>query len=206
MIRFSYSGGTMKKWLAVACLAIATASCAHLGLGSDTRERTDLWNEAHTALYREEFAQAEALFQRLAAEHANTTEGREALLYVGGIHLDPRNRDWNPERAETVLHQYLLQDTVGGLIHRRPEATTLLEIARQLNLPPEERVDGLRPRTVVVETPAPRVITPATQLRELQEDNARLRQQLAQRDDQLRRQREELERIRRALAPRPTPQ
>lgn len=197
------------KWPLALFLAATLAACAHrVGAGSaDARERAQLWHDAHIALYQEDFPRAEALFRQLAVEHPETTDGREALFYVGGIHLDPRNPEWNTERAETVLRQYLLQDTVGTLINRRPEATTLFELARQLNLPPEARVSGLQPgRPAPDDDDPPRPATPATQLSDLQEENERLRGELAQRDDQVRRQREELERIRRALAPRTPPE
>jgi hypothetical protein len=198
----------MKKlWIALAALSFA--SCAHLGIrGADTEARAGLWHEAHIALYQEDFPRADSLFNRLAAAHPHAEEGREALFYVGAIHIDPRNQAWDSERAETVLRRYLQQDTIGTLIHRRPEATTLLEIARQLNLPAEDRVEWLQPgtitRTEVIERP-PRRIAPTDQLREVEQENDRLRQQLAQRDAQIRRQQDELDRIRRTLTPRGTP-
>jgi TolA-binding protein len=197
------------KRLSFVLIGVILASCAHLpgGRSPEVTSRTELWHEAHMALYQETYPRADSLFVRLAAEHPESTEGREALFYVGSIHLDPRNRNWNPERAETALRQYLLQDTLGTRIHRRPEANILLELARQLNLPPEDRVAGLAgepsPATVPATPPAAqRVVAPTAQLRELQTENERLRQQVAQRDEQLRRQREELDRIRRTLTPR----
>jgi len=76
-----------------------------------------------------------------------------------------------------------------------------------LNLPPAERVAGLRggasgDTVRLVE----RRFAPDGQVRALQEDNDRLRAQLGRRDEQIRQQREELERIRRALQPRTPPE
>lgn len=183
-------------------LSLLLAACAHLPARTSPSELTrgELWREAHMALYLEDFARADSLFTRLAADFPTSVEGREAVFYLGSMYLDPRNPAWSSERAETALRGYLLQDTVGTSIHRRPEATTLLELAKQLNLPPGERVVGLQPEAPPA-TP-PRVVARAGDQRELQEEVERLRRQLAERDQQIRRQREELERIRRTLAPR----
>jgi hypothetical protein len=184
------------------------ASCAHLP-GGRPGENAQMWHDAHMALYARDFARADSLFTRLALAHPHTVEGREARFYSGTIYLDPRNPAWDSERAETSLRQYLQQDTVGTTIFRRPEATMLHEMARQLNLPPTDRVEALRPATPVgqAQPPArgaapPRPVARGDEVRALQAENDRLRQQVAAQDDQIRRQREELERIRRALAPR----
>ncbi|MBA4156137.1 MAG: hypothetical protein H0X65_01510 [Gemmatimonadetes bacterium] len=193
------------KRLSLVLLALALSSCAHLpgGTRGEDRTRTELWNEAHLALYAQDFARAGSVFTSLATRFPDTEEGREAVFYIGTLHLDPRNRGWDSDHAETAFRQYLGQDTLGTLIHRRPEATTLLEVAVQLNMPPEERVTGLQPGTRIIEGPTTRVVVPAGQQRELTEEIERLRRQVAERDDQIRRQREELERIRRTLTPRP---
>jgi len=199
----------MKRTL-ICILILSVSACAHLPgrTTADGRARVELWHEAHVALYQQNFARADSLFERLAAQHRGSDEGREALFYVGSVNLDPRNADWNSERAETAFQTYLQLDTVGSLIHRRPEATTMLEIARQLNLPPGERIAALQPGTVVTDTIVqlqPRIAS-QDQLRELQQENERLRGQVERRDEQIRQQREELERIRRALQPRPPPE
>jgi hypothetical protein len=198
-----------RLWLAV--LTTLLVSCAHLGgQGEQTAARADLWHDAHTALYERQFARADSVFTRLAQAHPNSDEGREAIFYLGSIYLDPRNPAMESQRAETHFRQYLDQDTVGTLIHRRPEATALLELARQLNLPVEERAAALRdgyivrlPATPAGQTPPPPP-RPAGPLdaQALLQDNQRLRQMLQQRDDEIRRQQAELERIRRALSPR----
>jgi len=188
---------------------LALASCAHLpgrAGAAEASARAELWHDAHMALYAENFARADTIFSRLSVEHAASEEGREAHFYLGALQIDPRNREWNSERAETSLRRYLQQDTVGTLIHRRPEATTLLEIAKQINLPPGQRISALQPGTAPApagqqQTP-PRTVASGAQLRAIQEENESLRRQLAERDDQIRRQREELDRIRRALTPR----
>jgi hypothetical protein len=189
----------LKKQLPVALLPMFFFGCAHLPGREPPRPSEQLWNDAHFALYAEEFSAADSLFTRLAASEPDTDHGREARFFLGALHLDPRNQNWNPERAETALREYLSEDTISPVIHRRPEARTLLGLAVQLNLPPDERVSALQP---TVPTVQPRVVVPAGQQREAAEENERLRRLLAERDDQIRRQREELERIRGTLAPR----
>src|SRR5690606_10279469 len=81
-------------------------------------------------------------------------------------------------------------------LHRRPEAVTLLQLARQLNMPAEERVPGLQPETRVV---TERVVVPARESRALAAEVDRLRRLLAERDATIQQQKEELERIRKTL-------
>jgi hypothetical protein len=185
--------------LLLVLVSLAVTACAHLPNRQErdaAQLRVQLWNEAHVALYDEAFERADSIFALLSDTFPTNDEGREARFYIGTLHLDPRNPESNSERAETALHRYLLQDTVGGVIHRRPEATTLLAIAREINravaaeIPPAANEAEAEP------------VRAAPSIRELQEDNARLRRELLQRDEQLRRQRDELDRIRRALAPR----
>jgi hypothetical protein len=190
----------MMKRLPIALLPVLLLSCAHLpGTSGEQRARGELWHLAHTALYTEAFSRADSLFSYLAVTYPHADEGREALFYLGALHLDPRNEDWSSERSETYFRHYLTQDTLGTLIHRRPEAITILELATQLNLPPDQRVAGLQPGTRTV---LERVVAPVSQQREIAEENERLRRMLVERDEQIRRQREELERIRRTLTPR----
>jgi TolA-binding protein len=195
----------MMRYLLPIALALLT-SCAHLGTGrTDAQARLDLWNRAHVAFAEEDFATAEQVFERLAVEHPETSEGRESLFYLGTIRLDPRNPAWDPEPAEVRLRTYLAADTLpAGPVHRRPEAQTLLQFAVQLNLPPDQRVAALQPQQVPAAAPAAqrRVVAPAQQVQTLTAEVDRLRREVAQRDEQIRTQREELERIRRTLAPR----
>lgn len=157
---------------------------------------------AHQAFVVQDFDRAEALFRRLATEHPESSEGREAVFYLGAMHLDPRNPGWDPEPAEEHLAMYLSSDTVAPVqATRGPEAEILLELARQLNMPPQERVPGLQAETqVVVEEAAPeRVVVPASESRALASEVARLRRDLAERDSVIQTQRAEIERIRKTL-------
>lgn len=186
-------------------LAISTlASCAHLQRpGSADRERITLWEQAHNALAAADFQSAERTFSVLAQQHPDSREGRESLFYLGSMMIDPRNPGWNPAPAERNLRSYLGRETPEQpMVQRRPEATTLLHLAQQLNMPAEERVAALQPETRVVMRPQ-RVVVPAAESRALATEVERLRRELAQRDEQIRTQREELERIRKTLAPRP---
>jgi hypothetical protein len=189
----------MKRLLCLVVLLAAQAGCATLGFGGTSRERSDLWLTAHSALNAADFVVAEAAFQSLANLHGETQEGRESLFYLGSIKLDPRNPTWSSGPAEVRLGEYLaLAGTDGPQIMRYAEAQTLYEIARQLNLPAESRVAGLQPEERVV-TVQERVVVPAAESRELSEQVGQLRQQIAERDARIREQQEELERIRRTL-------
>lgn len=181
--------------------------CASAGLGgSEPSDPEALWVRAHTALYRSEFARADSAFAVLTTEYPATGEGREAIFFRAVVRLDPRNPGWNPAPAAERLRSYLAQDsTFRTATYPRPEARTLLRLAEQLALPPEERMAGLgaQTRTQLVEVPGPeRVAAPAAESRALAAEVERLRRELATRDDTIRRQREELNRIRNALTPR----
>jgi hypothetical protein len=189
----------MKRF--VVLLLLLLPACAHLGLDSDRRDRNDIWVEAHNAFSDGDFGRATALFGELADRFPGTVEGRESLFYLGTLHLDPRNPEWNSEPAETALTRYLEADSVRpGSIHRRPEGGTLLQLARQLNMPGRDRVPGLQPEVVVApEEQQPRVVVSGQESRALAAEVERLRGQIAERDSTIRQQREELERIRRTL-------
>jgi hypothetical protein len=189
-------------------LLLVLPACAHLGLGSAPRERAELWKEAHQAFEAADFVRASLIFADLAQRFSETLEGRESHFYLGAIRLDPRNAEWDPRPAERWLSLYLAQEEPEAVsVYRRPEAQVLLQLAQQLNMPPQERVPGLQPEVVEreVEREVPRrVVVPAQESRALAGEVERLRGQVAERDATIRQQREELERIRRTLT-RPTP-
>jgi hypothetical protein len=197
-------------------LIVLLPACATLGGGRGDRGLDELWRGAHTAFSQERFADAERGFRRVAAEYAGTREGREALFYLGSLQMDPRNPKWEPDSAAASLRRYLARDSVEApSTLPRPEALVLLEIANQLNLPPDERVPELQPRTRYItraqpsrpqQQPAlpPRIISAAESTAETE----RLRRQLnerdriiADRDAEIRKLREEIERIRKTLVP-----
>jgi len=185
-----------RTWLLPIFLILA--SCSQLGLlRPDVDEDVLLWEAAHDALSSGAFARADTLFSRLASTFPETTAGRESHFYLGTMRLDPRNPAWDPSPAERHLGRYLAADTTEpGTVHRRPEAETLFQLARQLTMPAEERVPGLQPETRVV---TQRVVVPATESRALAAEVGRLRQQVAERDATIQQQKEELERIRKTL-------
>lgn len=182
--------------------ALWLAGCAGLGQGESGEPPAETWVHAQQALAVQDFDRAAALFTRLVEEHPRSREGREALFYLGSMRLDPRNPAWDPEPAEQYLRQYISVDTVIGVavVHRRPEAETLLALATQLNMPVEMRVPALQAETrVVVEESPDRVVAPARESRALAAEVAQLRRQLAEREATIQEQRNELERIRRTL-------
>lgn len=194
----------MQRIVALLMLALL-AACAHLrGTDAQARQRTELWTDAHLAFHAEDFRGARATFQRLADEYPHTDEGREALFYLATLSLDPRNPEWNPEPAVPLLRDYLALDTARAVIHRRPEATTLLRLADQLVLPAVEPRPvpgaGAAPAQEVPRAVARPPTTPVE--RQLQAEVDSLRRQLVEREDTILRYREELDRIRRVLSPR----
>lgn len=196
----------MKRLFLMVLLLLPLGGCAHLNLPFGERhDRATLWEDAQSALAAGEFSIAERTFRRLATEYPGSTEGRESLFFLGAIRIDPRNPYWNAQSAETYLAEYLAAEEGGDRLIRKPEAKTLHEIARQLNLPPQSRVAGLQPeQPEVVED---RLVVPGSELREQEEMIQQLREQITQRDARIEQLEEELERIRRTLtgpgAPRP---
>jgi hypothetical protein len=189
----------MKRIVSLVILVLLPA-CAHVGLGTPQHDRSAVWTEAHHAFELGEFARATALFEELSERHPDSLEGRESLFYLGVLHLDPRNPNWASLPAEQALARYLgVDEAHPGTIHRRPEGRTLLQLAQQLNMPPQARVPGLQPEVVTREVQGPRVVVPAQESRALAAEVERLRAQVAERDATIRQQREELERIRRTL-------
>ena len=153
----------MKATRPLLLLALFTG-CAHLGGGpSESWQRARLWDEAHGYFATGDFQRADSVFGHIAETYPETNEGREALFYRGVVALDPRNAKFDAAPAERHLQQYLRADSAGAQIHRRPEGESLFQLARQINLPIEERIEALRgspTRTTVVMAPPPQ--SPAT--------------------------------------------
>lgn len=190
----------MTRVVPLLLVLVALTGCAYFAFpGDSTEKRAELWAEAQGALAQNDFTQAETLFAELAERYPSRIEGRESLFFMGAIRLDPRNPQWDPRLAEDELAAYLaLGGPDSARIYRYPEAQVLYEIARQLNLPPESRVAGLQPEERVVRV-RERVVVPGAESRELAAEVERLQGQLRQRDERIREQQEELERIRRTL-------
>ncbi len=180
-------------------LLLALGGCAHLGVRSpESQARIELWDQGHKALAVADFARADSLFTRLSKEYPDSDAGRESLFYLGVLRLDPRNPGWDPQPAEARLRRYLESDSTSDVeIHRRPEAEILVEIAHQLNLPPAERISGLQPEEKVVKVPQ-RIVS-FKQSEAQAGEIAALRQQVADRDAQVKKLQDELERIRKTL-------
>ncbi|HEX2078803.1 MAG TPA: hypothetical protein VHG08_13865 [Longimicrobium sp.] len=188
--------------LFLAALLSACAVFAPENLGPDAARRDDLWRQGHAAMQRDSFRIAMAAFQRLAAEHPRSEEGREARFYLGTLYLEPANPAYDAGLATQNLEQYLALDTSGGRITRRPEAETLLGLSRQLALPCEQRAGSLRcDPQVIARSDTTVVVRPGGG--DQSAEVSRLRRELAERDATIRELREELQRIRNTLAPRP---
>lgn len=190
----------------LAALLSACAVFAPENLGPDAARRDDLWRQGHAAMQRDSFRVAMAAFQRLAADHPRSEFGREARFYLGALYLEPANPAYDAGLAAQNLEMYLTTDTQGGRATRRPEAETLLAIARQLALPCEQRVGELRcdPDVIVRTRPGDTtVVVRPSPGGDQSAEVARLRRELNERDATIRELREELQRIRNTLAPRP---
>ena len=186
-------------------LALFLTACATLAPGSAGREGRRLWTQAHLALQAENFRAADSLFTRLATAHPGSEEGREALFFLGEMRMDPRNPGWNSRQAADYLRRYLARGDSGRVeIHRQSEASTFLELANQLNLPAGQRIGALQPGTTVEvrrTAPVPQRVVPSEEAAALRAEVERLRGQVAERDETIQRQRDELNRIRNTLAP-----
>ena len=188
------------KRFALHLLVLTLSGCAHLsGSNGESRIRSEVWTEAQESLWAGDFSGAVERFGYLSENFPESLEGRESLFYLGTIHLDPRNPDWNTESAQAHLGEYLsIIEQDGPRLFRYPEAATLHEIARQLNLPPASRVAALQPEEQIVRVEE-RVVVPGRESRELTAEVARLRSELNASEERVRQQQEELERIRRTL-------
>ncbi|HSU15282.1 hypothetical protein [Longimicrobium sp.] len=174
-------------------------------LGPGAADRDQLWRQGHAALHADSFRVAMAAFQRLAAEHPRDAQGREARFYLGTLYLDPDNPAYDAAQAEQNFSLYLAADTAGGRVTRRPEAETLVALARQMVLPCEQRTGALRcdPDVIVRTRPAGADTVVVRQGSDQSAEVSRLRRELNERDATIRQLREELQRIRNTLAPRP---
>lgn len=182
------------------------SACSVFGpenLGPGAASRDQLWRQGHAAMHADSFRIAMAAFQRLAAEHPRAEEGREARFFLGTLYLEPTNPAFDAALAAQNLELYLTADTAGGRITRRPEAETLLGLSRQLAVPCEQRTGDLRcdPETIIRPGGADTVVV--RQGNDQSAEVSRLRRELAERDATIRQLREELQRIRNTLAPRP---
>lgn len=199
-------------------LIMVLPGCATLGIARGDGGLGELWRGAHAAFSEERFADAERGFRRVAAEFPERREGREALFYLGSLQMDPRNPKWEPDSAAASLRRYLARDSAAApRTLPRPEAQVLLEIANQLNLPPDQRVPELQPRTRVITRnqptaraqpqaapPPPRVGSVAEYTIEIDRLRRQVNErdkQIADRDLEIRRLRDEIERIRKTLVP-----
>jgi hypothetical protein len=187
-------------------LAVLLSGCAVFApenLGPDAARRDDLWRAGHAAMQRDSFRVAMAAFQRLAAEHPRSDYGRDALFYLGTLYLEPANPAYDAGLAVQNLEFYLAADTREGRLPRRPEAETLLALSRQLALPCQQRTGSLRCDPQVIARSDTTVVVRPGGGADNSAELARLRRELNERDATIRELREELQRIRNTLAPRP---
>jgi hypothetical protein len=189
--------------LLLSALLSACAVFAPENLGPDAARRDGLWRQGHAAMQRDSFRVAMAAFQRLAAEHPRSDFGREALFYLGTLYLEPANPAYDAGLAAQNLELYVAADTERGRATRRPEAEMLLGLSRQLTLPCEQRTGSLRCAPQVVTRPGGSDTVVVRQGSDQSGEVARLRREVNERDATIRELREELQRIRNTLAPRP---
>lgn len=199
------------KTVSTLSLVLLLSACAGVGqsLGPGAAARDLLWRQGHAAMNADSFRIATSSFRRLSEQHPETVEGREALFYVGTMYLDPDNPMFDAAQARQNLALYVARDTVAGGTRqiRRPEAHRLLALAEELAIPCEQRAGPLRcdPEEIVrrVTVPVPVPGQPQAPATGDGAEVARLQRQVAERDATIRQLREELQRIRETLAPRP---
>ena len=191
----------MKRTFAI-FLAAALSGCGVLHHGSSPQPaRLRLWNQAQTAFYADSFRVSMVRFQALADSFPRSVEGREAHFFLGVMYLDPRNPAFDPRAADEQLGTYLAPDTALHVTpFRRTEAMSMQRMAQEFRKPCEDRVAPLRCETRTVRTAgrdAPRNVN-GTSSAEVD----RLQAAVADRDAQIQRLRDELDRIRNTLVPR----
>lgn len=198
----------MKTLFSIVCAALVLSGCsvfAPENLGPGAASRDQLWRQGHAAMHADSFRVAMTAFQRLIAEHPRDDRGREAHFYLSTLYLEPANPAFDATQAARNLELYLAADTAGGRLTRRPEAETLLALSRQLAIPCEQRVGDLRcdPDVIVRTRPGDADTVVVRQGGDQSGEVARLRREVSERDATIRQLREELQRIRNTLAPRP---
>lgn len=176
--------------LALWCLLSLALGCTHVAAVVEERpvRRIEL---AREALHGGQFATADHLLTSLAASEPETADGHQALFLLGVLHLDPRNPAWSPAEAEIVLARYL-EFPFG---EDRPEAVALYSLARRLAQPLPLFTRAGTSGGGEGSASAPPAASGGG------DEAERLRREIAARDRELAKLREELERIRRRLAP-----
>jgi hypothetical protein len=184
--------------LALTWLLLAAGCSTVNGVFERPASRLDM---AREALHGGAFTTADQILSALAAEEPGTAEGHEALFLLGLLHLDPRNPAWSPAEAEVVLARYL-EFPFG---EHRPEGVALYALARRLAKP---QIAATTARTVPLpvdepELPQQGTGSEATAAEGEVSEADRLRAEVAARDRELAKLRDEIERIRRRLTPSP---
>lgn len=178
--------------LALGCLLSLALGCGHVAAVVEERPARRI-ETAREALHGGQFATADHLLTALAAGEPETAEGHQALFLLGVLHLDPRNPGWSPAEAEIVLARYL-EFPFG---EQRPEAVALYALARRLAQPLPLFTRARAAAGGEGSAPAP----PAGAGGGEEDEAERLRREIADRDRELAKLRDELERIRRRLSP-----
>ena len=189
----------MRRPLLVSVLFLAGCATFPPRPGAD---RTRLWEQGHDAFAADSLRVAAAAFQRLTNEHPHSREGHEARFYLGVLALEPAS-GLDLSVASEQLAMYLVEDSIRSYPgYHRAEAATLLRLAGDLRRPCAERTNPALRCTAAAPTRA--ADAPAAE-GSGNAEAARLRREIAERDETIRRLRDELERIRNTLAPRRTP-
>jgi hypothetical protein len=178
--------------LALGCLLSLALGCSHVAAVVEERPARRI-DAAREALHGGQFASADHVLSALAANEPETAEGHQALFLLGVLHLDPRNPAWSPAEAEIVLARYL-EFPFG---EHRPEAVALYTLARRLAQPQPLLSRARAPDTAGDEALGP----PPAGADGGGNEAERLRREIADRDRELAKLREEMERIRRRLTP-----
>ena len=208
--------------LALTALAIFAAACSSAGGRPPAYSGTPRLDEGAVALARADFATARERLAETRRTCGNALLGRQALLLLGALELDPRNPARDPDRSAALTARYLrLPETFPWT---RPLAETLYLMALDLGaaVPEDEgRTDpdgpipgpraGSSPaceggdrqavQAVTAELPALTGASVPTRMRALERQRATARREMASLQAEIARLQSELQRVRATVRP-----
>ncbi|HUP02163.1 MAG TPA: hypothetical protein VM737_11695 [Gemmatimonadota bacterium] len=209
-----------RRALALAGLALLPVACSSAGGRSPSYGAAPRLDEGAVALARADFPAAKERLTQTRQTCGNALLGRQALLLLGALELDPRNPDRDPDRSAELTGRYLRLPETFPWTRPLAEALYLLALDLGAAIPEDEgRTDpdgpfpaaGLPPacevgdRQVVqaatAELPTLTGASVPNQLRALERQRAAQRRELAALEAEVARLETELQRVRATVRP-----